>query len=81
MRALVLVGAISIAMLCAATAEARGRGGYSSGSHSVRGYTTKRGTYVAPHHATNPNRTKSDNWTTRGNTNPYTGKPGTRNPW
>lgn len=51
-----------------------------AGSHDVRGYTTKKGTYVAPHKQTNPNGSKSDNWSTRGNVNPYTGKPGTKNP-
>jgi hypothetical protein len=50
-------------------------------SHSVRGYTRKDGTYVAPHRATNPNRTKADNWSTRGNVNPYTGKEGTVDPY
>ncbi|SFE47823.1 hypothetical protein [Paracidovorax wautersii] len=49
-------------------------------SHSVSGYTRKDGTYVAPSHATNPNQTAHDNWTTKGNTNPYTGKDGTREP-
>lgn len=56
------------------------KGGSSSGSHSVRGYTKKDGTYVAPHKQTNPNGTKQDNWSTKGNVNPYTGKPGTKNP-
>jgi hypothetical protein len=57
---------------------ARDRGG-SGGSHYTRGYTTDRGTYVAPHYSTNPNGTKLDNWSTKGNVNPYTGKVGTRN--
>ena len=35
------------------------------------------GTYVAPHYRSNSNNTKSDNWSQRGNTNPYTGKRGT----
>jgi hypothetical protein len=48
--------------------------------HSVRGHTTKNGTYVAPHYQTNPNGTKSDNWSTKGNVNPITGQPGTKNP-
>lgn len=52
----------------------------AQGSHYVRGYTTKNGTYVAPHYQTNPNSTTTDNWSTRGNVNPYTGEPGTRNP-
>lgn len=66
-------------------AFARG-GGHSSGSgyvnpssHSVSGYTTKSGIYVAPSHATNPNSTKTDNYTQKGNVNPYTGKEGTKN--
>ena len=46
--------------------------------HYVRGYTTRSGTYVAPHRQTNPNGTKSDNWSTKGNVNPYTGKLGTK---
>lgn len=50
----------------------------SPGSHSVQGYTRKDGTYVAPHHATNRDDTKNNNWTTQGNVNPYTGKPGTK---
>lgn len=49
-------------------------------SHSVRGYTTKNGTYVAPHRQTNPNSTKRDNYSTKGNVNPYTGKAGTKKP-
>lgn len=44
----------------------------------VKGYTRKDGTYVAPHVRTSPNRTKSDNYSTRGNVNPYTGKAGTK---
>jgi len=59
-------------------AEARGARG---GNHSVKGYVKQNGTYVAPHRATNPNRTRSDNWSTRGNVNPYTGRPGTRPPY
>jgi hypothetical protein len=36
------------------------------------------GTHVAPGHATNPNSTRRDNYTHKGNTNPYTGKEGTK---
>lgn len=45
----------------------------------VKGYYRKNGTYVQPHVRSNPNRTKSDNWSTKGNVNPYTGKKGTKN--
>ena len=50
----------------------------SSGSHSVRSYVRRDGSYVAPSHATNPNGTRSDNYSTKGNVNPYTGKAGTK---
>lgn len=52
--------------------------GSSSSSHAVRGYTTKRGTYVAPHHQTNPDHTQRNNYSTKGNVNPWNGKTGTR---
>lgn len=42
----------------------------------VNGYTRKDGTYVAPHYRTAPNSTNRDNFSTRGNTNPYTGRAG-----
>jgi len=42
----------------------------------VRGYVTKKGTYVQSHMRSSSNRTKIDNYTTRGNINPYTGKKG-----
>lgn len=58
-----------------------GGGGRSGGSHSVRGHVTRSGTYVQPHRATNPDSTRLNNWSTRGNVNPYTGQPGTRSPF
>ena len=53
-------------------------GHVNSSSHSISGYTTKNGTYVAPSRATNPNGTKEDNYSNKGNTNPYTGSNGTK---
>jgi len=47
---------------------------------SVKGYVKSNGTYVAPHVRSNPNHSKYDNYSTRGNINPYTGKKGTVNP-
>jgi hypothetical protein len=46
----------------------------------VDGYTTKEGTTVAPHDRTAPDKTRDDNWSTKGNTNPETGKPGDKPP-
>lgn len=47
----------------------------------VKPYVRKDGTYVQPHFKTKPNSTTLDNWSTRGNTNPYTGKAGTVDPF
>ncbi len=47
----------------------------------VKGYTTKKGTYVAPHFKQSPNKSKFDNFSTKGNINPFTGKKGTVNPF
>jgi hypothetical protein len=44
----------------------------------VNGYTKSNGTYVAGHYRSSPNSTKADNWSTKGNTNPFTGQPGTK---
>jgi len=50
-------------------------------NHQRDAYVTKTGTYVAPSHATNPNDTKTDNYSAKGNVNPYTGKEGTKDPY
>lgn len=50
----------------------------SAGSHGVKGYIKKDGTYVAPHRQTNPNSTQRDNWSSKPNVNPYTSKQGTK---
>ena len=46
----------------------------------VRGHLRSDGTYVPPHYRTTQNSTRNDNWTTRPNVNPYTGRVGTRAP-
>lgn len=45
---------------------------------SVKGHYRKDGTYVKPHQRTRPNNTVTDNYSYKGNVNPYTGKVGTR---
>lgn len=54
--------------------------GSNPNSHSVSPYSTSRGSTVGGHHSTNPNNTQLDNYSTRGNINPYTGQVGTRAP-
>jgi hypothetical protein len=65
--------ALLMAALLLATATA-------SAQVHVRGYTKKDGTYVAPHMRSSPNSTTLDNYSTKGNVNPYTGEPGTKDP-
>jgi hypothetical protein len=83
---------LSFVTLAFQDAVARGRGSSRSGrsssigpgtgsnthSHSVRGYSRKDGTYIAPHRQSNPDKNFSNNWSTNPNTNPYNGKQGTR---
>jgi hypothetical protein len=77
--------------LCAVSAVSFARGGsYGGGSHGyhstgtgehyVSGYTRSNGTYVTGHYQTNSNDTRYDNWSSRGNVNPHTGKEGTIDP-
>jgi hypothetical protein len=72
MKRLVLIASIGMAFAAPATAQS---------SHYVRGHVTKNGTYVAPHYQTNPDSSVLNNWSTKGNVNPYTGKPGTIDPY
>jgi endonuclease YncB( thermonuclease family) len=44
----------------------------------VRGYYRNDGTYVPAHKRTAPDESFNNNWSTVGNVNPYTGKPGTK---
>jgi hypothetical protein len=46
----------------------------------VAPHITKNGTYVEGHYRSNPNSTDLDNYSTKGNVNPYTGQAGTRTP-
>lgn len=46
----------------------------------VKGYYKQNGTYVEPHYRSSPNNTKADNFSTKGDVNPYTGQEGTSNP-
>ncbi len=56
--------------------------GYGTGSNPqserVGGYTKRDGTYVEPSQRSKGNDTQYDNWSTKGNQNPYTGAYGTK---
>lgn len=54
--------------------------GAASAQVSVNGYYNSQGTYVAPHTRSAPNNSYNDNWSVRGNSNPYSGSYGTHSP-
>jgi hypothetical protein len=49
------------------------------GQHYVAGHY-RNGTYVSGHYRTNPDDSFWNNWSSRGNVNPHTGRVGTRQP-
>ncbi len=71
---------IVVALICWASVLPVIPTNVEAGQTRVRGQTTRRGTYVGSHMRTTPDRSHLDNWSTKGNVNPYTGKKGTRNP-
>lgn len=68
-RKLVLSLVVGIALATTALAQVH-----------VQGYTRRDGTSVQPHYRSSPNGSTLDNYSTRGNVNPYTGQVGTRDP-
>lgn len=44
-----------------------------------KGYVNKNGTYVEPSRRTAPDKARANNWSSKGQVNPYTGKKGTVN--
>jgi hypothetical protein len=66
--------AVSFSSSCFAWSKGGG------GPVAVRGYVKSNGTYVAPHYRSAPDSSVSNNWSTVGNVNPYTGEAGTKNP-
>jgi hypothetical protein len=49
----------------------------TSADQYIRGYIKKDGTYVQPHHRSDPDGHLYNNYSYPGNTNPYTGKRAT----
>lgn len=50
-------------------------------STSVKGHIKKDGTYVPPHVRSKPNNTTLDNYSSKPNVNPYSGRRGTVDPY
>lgn len=72
-----IMKAIGVALLAITWAT----GAHAQYSNSVGGYTRQDGTYVQPHMRTNPDNSRTNNWSAQGNTNPYTGRQGTVDPY
>lgn len=68
---------VFFALLSASPAEARGRSS-GSGTTYVRPSVTRNGTYREGHYRTTPDSSRSNNWSAKGNVNPYTGKKGSK---
>jgi hypothetical protein len=47
----------------------------------TKSYTKKNGTFVQGHYSSSPNKIKFDNYSSKGNSNPFTGKKGTVDPY
>lgn len=80
------VAAAVTTLLTVASSEsgnARGGGGRNAPAApvSVSGHITSHGTYVAPHMRSAPDHNPYNNWSVKPNVNPYTGQPGTHEPF
>jgi hypothetical protein len=73
-----LVFAAFLSAAWPADAIARASGYVNPNYHYVHPYHRRNGTTVPGHYQTNPNRTKCDNYSTQGNINPWSGRPGTK---
>jgi hypothetical protein len=58
--------------------KSTGNGYVNPSSTYTSGYVKNNGTYVSPHMKSASNSTELDNYGTKGNTNPYTGKAGSK---
>lgn len=66
----------ALILICAVTA-----GAAIAKDTYVKPHVTKDGTFVDGHYKSGPNSTKIDNYSSNGNTNPYTGEKGTKDPY
>ena len=78
--ALLISATLLVAPSFAKGGRSAGKSSASSKTTHVKGYTKKDGTHVDPHVRTSPNGTETDNYSTKGNVNPVTGKEGTKDP-
>jgi hypothetical protein len=51
---------------------------FAKGKTRVKSYKKRNGTRVESHQRTKPNKLKGDNWSSKGNVNPNTGRRGSK---
>jgi hypothetical protein len=56
-------------------------GALAQSQTQVRGHIRQDGAYVAPHVRTAPDSTRTNNWSSQPNINPYTGQAGRIDPY
>lgn len=82
MKKVLIAGLFLLGLMGSAEARRRSSGYESQGSGSsssyekVEGYQKRDGTYVEPYYRTKADNTLDNNYGTRGNDNPWTGKRG-----
>ena len=67
LRKVMLAGVLSLTVVSPALADT-----------FVNGHFRRDGTYIESHYRSNPDGNFSNNWSTQGNVNPYTGQSGTQ---
>ncbi len=73
-----MMRSITLAMVGLAALVGAGSAG---ADQYVSPYVRSDGTVVQGHMRSSPDSTRFNNYSTRGNTNPYTGQPGYKNPY
>lgn len=73
--------AVAACLVTCSTVYAGGKGYGKGAPVYVAPHVTKSGSYVQGSMRTAPNSTRLDNYSTKGNVNPYTGKSGTKSPY
>jgi hypothetical protein len=72
---------LRITAIACALATAAPVAAFAQGTVYQPGYMRRDGGYVQPHYRTAPDNSIHNNWSTRPNVNPYTGRQGTVDPY
>jgi hypothetical protein len=81
MKEIITHSLFRLALIGAALVIALAISGGAQADQRTNGYMRQNGAYVNPYLRSNPNGTTFDNYSTRGNVNPYTGNRGYTSPY